>query len=206
MIVGVLLAAGRSTRFTSQKLMATLPDGKSLLEASAASLRESISHVVIVSRPNALNPIEIGFATAIAANLDCAHVVNMQAAEGMGTSIARGVRYWCEESEHHGNISGVVIALGDMPYIAPGTTARVRDEMALALSNARDDVIIVPTYRRERGHPVGFGAQHLPALMSLEGDQGARSVVNGAADRVIVLETDDSGVVRDIDTPADLPR
>ncbi|MEO8135570.1 MAG: NTP transferase domain-containing protein, partial [Betaproteobacteria bacterium] len=63
--------------------------------------------------------------------------------------------------------------------------------------------LVVPRYRGERGHPVGFARVHFPALSQLTGDAGARAVIAGAP-RVAWLDVDDPGVMRDIDTPADL--
>jgi len=49
---------------------------------------------------------------------------------------------------------------------------------------------------------VGFGAEHREALMSLDGDSGARSLLMSG--RGVRLDVDDAGVLRDVDTPGDL--
>ena len=55
-----------------------------------------------------------------------------------------------------------------------------------------------------RGHPVGFAAEHGPALQVLAGAEGAASIVRGA--QPLKLELDDEGIVTDIDTVDDLAR
>jgi molybdenum cofactor cytidylyltransferase len=60
----------------------------------------------------------------------------------------------------------------------------------------------VPFYQGQRGHPVGFGAEHGEALRGLDGDTGARALL--AANRVARLDLDDPGILRDVDTPDDL--
>jgi molybdenum cofactor cytidylyltransferase len=49
---------------------------------------------------------------------------------------------------------------------------------------------------------VAFGTKHLPQLLTLDGDQGARSLLT--VHPITLIEVNDAGVLRDIDTPADL--
>jgi molybdenum cofactor cytidylyltransferase len=62
--------------------------------------------------------------------------------------------------------------------------------------------IVAPFYDGQRGHPVGFGAVHRDALLCLDGDSGARSLLG--SERVTRLDVDDAGILRDIDTADDL--
>ena len=62
-----------------------------------------------------------------------------------------------------------------------------------------------PRYRGRAGHPVGFGADYGGELMQLRGDVGAQSVINAHSQALIFVETEDAGVVVDIDQPQDLP-
>jgi molybdenum cofactor cytidylyltransferase len=111
---------------------------------------------------------------------------------GMGDSIAAAVRATKDAS-------GWLVLPGDLPLIRPGTLQAVADALA------RHDVV-VPHYRGQRGHPVGFGATCEAALRALAGPQGAQSVVRAqaAGGAVHDLEIDDDGIVVDIDTLADL--
>lgn len=52
-----------------------------------------------------------------------------------------------------------------------------------------------------QGHPVVFGRTFWPELMRLTGDEGARSVLRSHRDCCVLLEVDDAGVLRDVDTP-----
>jgi len=54
------------------------------------------------------------------------------------------------------------------------------------------------------GHPIGFGADFFAGLTALDGDEGARRLIDPA--KLIRIETDDAGILRDVDTPADLAR
>jgi molybdenum cofactor cytidylyltransferase len=49
---------------------------------------------------------------------------------------------------------------------------------------------------------VAFSRRHLPQLLALHGDEGARSIVKQHA--VVEVPVHDPGIFRDIDSPADL--
>ncbi|HEV2040071.1 MAG TPA: nucleotidyltransferase family protein, partial [Casimicrobiaceae bacterium] len=57
-----------------------------------------------------------------------------------------------------------------------------------------------------RGHPVGFSRRYYGELAALSGDEGAKAIVRAHERELQLIETDDAGVSRDIDTPADLAR
>ena len=88
------------------------------------------------------------------------------------------------------------VALGDMPWVQPATV------QALATAVEQGAHIAAPVHGGRRGNPVAFSSVHLPLLLALDGDQGARAIVNSHPVREVAV--DDSGVVRDIDMPADL--
>jgi molybdenum cofactor cytidylyltransferase len=190
MLSGILLAAGRGQRFGAQKLLARLPDGRYVVEASANKLLAAVGRVIAVTgRDERL--------MRVLDDCGCQVVVNERAADGMGSSIATGIQASLVDDP-----DGWIVALGDMPYLQVATIAAVRDRLQL------DGGIVVPVYQRQRGHPAGFGREYAAALQSLEGDIGARALITGAASEpsaaLHLLESKDPGVVADIDTPADL--
>jgi len=185
----LLLAAGRGTRFDpsglQNKLLAPLPDGTPVACAAARALLAILPHVTAVVRPGAE-------ALAHALNdAGCDVVFATGAERGMGASLAAGVRATAEAE-------GWIVALADMPWIASETIEAIARRIDAGAS------IVAPTYRGRRGHPVGFGAMHCDALSSLDGDVGARSILEGA--ELAMIEVDDAGVLADIDTYDDLHR
>ena len=64
--------------------------------------------------------------------------------------------------------------------------------------------IAAPSYHGARGHPVGLSSQFRGQLEALRGDEGARAILRLNPDLVTLIDVDDPGVCRDIDTPADL--
>jgi len=114
--------------------------------------------------------------------------------DGMGESIALGVRAAAEAP-------GWLILPGDLPLVQPDSLRRV----AQALTESS---VVVPVYRQQAGHPVGFGRDYLSQLLALRGDTGARTIVQGARaeGRVTTLPLEDMGIVQDIDRLADLSK
>jgi molybdenum cofactor cytidylyltransferase len=187
---GILLAAGYSKRFGSNKLLHPLPAGSPdagtpIALAAARHFVEALPQSVAVIRPRAQR---VG---KMLREAGCNTVVCKNAAEGMGVSLAEGVR---ASADAH----GWVVALADMPYIKP-ETARI---IARALSEGA--AIAAPSYRGERGHPVGFARRFLDDLTGLRGDAGARDILRAHPDWITLYEVDDPGVLRDIDEPSDL--
>lgn len=189
-IVGVLLAAGRGSRFdasgATSKLLQPLPEGphrgRPVAQAAALNLRDSVDRILAVVRPGDDRLADV------LAEAGCDLVVNAQADVGMGSSIARGV-------QASAGAAGWLIALADMPAIAPASIARV----AAALRAGAPAV--VPVVHGQRGHPVGFSAALAVPLMALREDQGARGVLRAASP--LLLDLDDAGCLLDLDTPAD---
>ena len=182
---GILLAAGASRRFGGDKLLAPLPDGTPLGAASCRSLRLALPDVIAVVRPH-----DDVLAASLAAQ--GARVVRCERAdEGMGASLACGVAA-------SAGAAGWIVALADMPWIAPSTLRAVADAIAAGASLA------APEHRGERGHPVGFAASHRDALLALAGDEGARAILSRAGASLVRIDVDDAGVLRDVDAPGDL--
>jgi len=191
-IRGILLAAGSSKRFGSNKLLQALPAGTPhagvpIALAAARNFIEALPESIAVLRPRAQ---KLG---QMLRDAGCNTVVCKNAAEGMGTSLAAGVRAAAEAD-------GWVVALADMPFLRP-ETIRV---IAKAISDGA--AIAAPAYRGERGHPVGFARRFFEELSALHGDSGARALLDRHPDWVTVHEVEDPGVLRDIDKPSDLPR
>ena len=54
------------------------------------------------------------------------------------------------------------------------------------------------------GDPVGFGAAFYQALAALTGDEGAKTIIAAHRDRMIRIDVEDPGILRDIDKREDL--
>ncbi|MDB5878754.1 MAG: molybdopterin-guanine dinucleotide biosynthesis protein MobA [Variovorax sp.] len=129
---------------------------------------------------------------------------------------ASGLPWHMEVAGHPGmgdSISAAVTATPDahgwliLPADLPLTTAATLQRVAAALAEAGGEwKAVQPACRGIRGHPVGFAASSGGALKALGGEKGAGAILKTlrAEGAVCELETDDIGVITDIDTLADL--
>ena len=189
-MIGILLAAGFSRRFgASNKLLQVLPDGGLIALVAAKSLIEAIPLSIAVVRPEnkALADLlqDAGLKVFFCAEQDTE----------MADSLSAAIKFSASFSE---SSDGVIIALADMPYISSQTISAVASKLIEGAS------IVIPTYQGKRGHPVGFSAKFRGELESLNGDEGARAILKRYPEEIFFLECDDSGILIDIDTPADL--
>jgi molybdenum cofactor cytidylyltransferase len=195
-IVGILLAAGRGTRFDASgqtsKLLALAPAGLQagapLALAAARQLRAALPEVIAVVRPPD-TPVQQELHRLLR-DAGCRLAINARADEGMGGSIATGVRASTDAA-------GWLVALADMPAVAASTIGAVRDALVSGAPSA------APMHQGRRGHPVGFSARLRPQLLALQCDEGARSVLAAHPPRQIAV--DDPGCLLDLDTTADFP-
>jgi molybdenum cofactor cytidylyltransferase len=107
---------------------------------------------------------------------------------GMGDTIAAAV-------QKTSRANGWLILPADLPLIQSSSLQAV----ATALLWQQ---VVVPVYRGQRGHPVGFSTGCRHALLDLRGDCGAARVVQSHA--ALTLPLDDIGCVTDVDTVDDL--
>lgn len=186
-MIGILLAAGRGTRFDPEgvhnKLMQPLADGMSIAGHAAQNLLAVLPSVIAVVRPGQ---------DALAAQLEslgCRVSICINAGQGMAASLVHGLSLAPDAK-------GWLIALGDMPYIKPHTIA------SLSRAIEQGAGIAVPTCHGRRGNPVAFSGTYRAELMRLSGDEGARRLLRSYP--VTEVATSDEGILRDIDTPGDL--
>lgn len=178
----IVLAAGAGTRFGSDKRLAQL-NGVILLEHTLGNIAPAFHKRILVLRPG-------DDALGIRHAADWQIVLAADASKGMGHSLAAAMALT-------GDWEGAVVALADMPFVRTTTYEAVR----VRLTN---DNLVVPYYHDRRGNPVGIGKRYFPELERLQGDQGARQLLQQHAAAVVRVDVEDAGVLRDVDTPAAL--
>lgn len=185
----LLLAAGASRRFGSDKRRHLLADGTPLLQASLACYTAVFPSIVVVLRPD-----DDGLAAESAGRGGVSVVRCPQAHLGMGHSLACGARAAPPGWDY------LFVALADMAWVREDTLVRLNAALAGRVLRDRD-AIVQPAYRGTPGHPVGFGAAWVARLTTLEGDVGARPLLTSAGARVERIGVDDPGVLEDLDRP-----
>jgi molybdenum cofactor cytidylyltransferase len=124
-------------------------------------------------------------------------LVNPDYAEGQLSSLIVALR--ALESET--NVDAILLHLVDHPFLNSELVDRMIDRFYESKK-----LIVVPTYKGRRGHPVIFSRRLFRELLSAPLDQGAKSVVRAHPAETLEIETDDEGITFDIDTPEDYRR
>lgn len=183
MIGGLILAAGKGSRFGRRKQLAHL-HGRPLLEHAVRAMTASpVGRVVVVLGSGA---------DEVIAQVDlhgAEPVVCERWEEGQSASLAFGLG---ELSE----CDAIVVTLGDLPNLSTNAIRRV--------IAARSDGVeaVRATYAGEPGHPVLLERELFERLRDVSGDHGARNLLLSVSQREVPC--DDLGGGEDIDTPAQL--
>jgi len=94
--------------------------------------------------------------------------------------------------------AGWIVVLGDMPWVQPATVAALREALEQGAH------IVVPRYQGSRGNPVGFSRRYWNELMALQGDEGARSLLQRHVLNITWVDVEDKGILQDVDLLADV--
>jgi molybdenum cofactor cytidylyltransferase len=175
-IAGILLAAGRSTRFGSNDKLAALLGGRPILDRAAEAMRAVQLQGRFVVRAGPTGGLGGFDRVSIPPNAP----MSRSLAEGVGAARRAGA-------------DAVLVALGDMPFVTEAHLARL-------IANAEGRSALLASYGEgRRSPPALFGADWFDELEGTTGDAGARALIARAE-----LVEAPPGTLRDIDTVADL--
>jgi molybdenum cofactor cytidylyltransferase len=185
-VPAIILAAGRSTRMGGpNKLLAEL-GGKPLVRIVTEQALASKAREVIVVTGHQGDQIEKALQ-----GLGVKFVRNPDFAEGLSSSVKTGIGAVSADAD------GAVICLGDMPLIS----ADLIDRLIEAFAPDRGNLITVPVSAGRRGNPVLWSRRFFSELMTLDGDIGARHLIEKHSEAVAEIPVEGHGAFLDIDTP-----
>ena len=178
----VVLAAGAGTRFGEPKAGALVRDGVRFIDA-----------VVETARLAGADPIVVVVPPGFTAPAGVRAVVNPDAAGEQIKSLRLGLGQLTNST-----VTGALVWPVDHPFV------RLESVLAVVDSAKRTAApIVIPVYDGKRGHPAWFVRDTWRELVTVA-EGGARTVVRAYGPRVMDVLVTDAGVVRNVDTRADL--
>ena len=187
MIVAVILSAGESSRMGRPKALLPI-DGVRFVEKIVSTLKSTdVGNIIVVLGHNAE---EIRRKIR---NLPVTILINHDYKQGQLSSLQVAIR---RLESSGGPVDGILVHLVDHPYIEAKLVNLMIDRFY-----ETKKLIVVPRFQDRRGHPVIFARALFSELLAAGTDQGAKPVVHAHRDDTLEIDTNDKGVLIDIDTP-----
>ena len=189
-IMGVILAAGNSTRMGKDNKLLKNIDGVPLIRNIALEITksdlDSCSIVLGYQSDKVADVIK---------DLNINLILNPLWKEGQASSLKAALNSLTS------SYSDLLIMLGDLPGIKSGHINRIIEEHLS--SENRSSKITIPSFKGVTGNPVIWGRSFFHDLSKLEGDVGGRVLFGQHPAAINLIEMDDPSVVTDTDTPED---
>lgn len=184
-MVGVVLGAGRSSRFGAPKQLLPFEDttllGQVVRNANASNLDQV---VVVLGRASEELRASVDFGRAVV-------VENTAYGTGCASSLLAGMDAAGESCE------ALILLLGDQPGVRPEFI-----NFALAEWGRERPWASVTSYREKLGHPFIFAREAFDDLRGLHGDKAVWKLIEAYPDRVLRVEIE-AALPPDVDTPED---
>ena len=181
----VILAAGSGSRFGGGKLMAAWRGGALIDGALDAAFAAPVAAVHVV----------VGADPAVAAHAAArgARIVEARDhASGLSASLKAGIAALPPDA------TGALVLLGDMPR----TPHAVLGPLVAAIEAGA--AAAVPVFEGRLGNPAALSAALFPKIAALQGDRGARVLLEGLGEALVLVPAPDAGVLFDVDRREDL--
>jgi molybdenum cofactor cytidylyltransferase len=183
----IILAAGNSSRFGSAKQLLQFNNKTLLQHAIDEAIDSGAEPIVIVTGAHA-NEVSKAIKNE---NVDI--VLNEEWEEGMASGIVAGLK---KAITLNNDIENAIIAVCDQPFISSALFQQL-----YKVQNESVKHIVASAYANTIGTPVLFTQKYFDALMSLQGDEGAKKILLANKDDVSTIDFPQGNI--DIDTQDD---
>jgi len=186
MISSILLAAGQSKRMSGENKLIKSVKGIPLIKCALNNILKSHVNEIIIVLGYQNETIE----KLINKTSRIKFVFNSNFESGMASSIKKGIKKLSKKTD------SFFISLGDMPSINYDTYNQL-------IKCNKNKKAIVPMFKGQQGNPVLFPKSFEEKLLSIQGDSGAKKILEINKKEVLYLEINDPGIIRDLDVPND---
>ena len=183
-IAGIILAAGASNRFGSDKLQQKLGDGSYLGVVSAKKLQPFVDELKIVVPRNNKKRQKIF--------CDFNNLIISKKLPQFSDSLKIGL-------SAVQNYDYCIIGLADMPFISTATY----ESLLSTLSLKRFD-LIAPSFDGQRGHPVAISSDVINHFLDSKEKVLIKDYFKKNEFKQFIFSTQDAGILHDVDYPEDL--
>ena len=185
--LAIVPAAGRSSRFGSQKLLAPIRNEPLLNWTLWSLLEANVRRIFVVTAANAdFSSVKLLHDPRVSV------IINPDPSRGMLSSIQTGLD----------STSGdpILVLPADMPFVRSSTVSEI------ARTCLERQSVVVPVHDGRRGHPVAMPGTLRRAILEAAPTSTLKDALGSALVDAEELTVDDDGVLRDVDLKADLDR
>lgn len=194
-IIGIYLAAGKSSRMGTNKLSLSLRETTVGSLGLQAALQSMLDHVIVVTKTG--DPFDwvdpVFFSSQMRkrwTGISCP-----QAAKGQAYSLRCGL----QEGKRM-KADGIMILLADQPFVP----TQMINDLIDCYETYKNISFVAANFRNILRPPVLFSPELFPSLMRLEGDEGARKLLRqGAVMKGMSIKYMDERAFYDVDTKED---
>ena len=188
----ILLAAGRSQRFGSDKLIHLITiEG----QTQALIIHTLQTWLTVFKQVSVVVHTENTPLSDVIRNSPFNSQINLIFVDGKNRSMSASLIAGISATD---TANAWLIGLADMPFVQSSVIQNSFD----ALTNGAE--ITLPVFEQQLGHPVGFKSIFRDRLIALSGDQGAKKIIQSSLQSVIYINSTDKGILIDVDTKEDL--
>jgi molybdenum cofactor cytidylyltransferase len=189
----VILAAGASTRFPGTKQLAKI-GGKALIERVLDAIPSALVSETVVVLGHEAEAVAEAVAEAMRGKKTVRVVVNEEYEGGMSTSIRAGISALAKGTD------GALLLLADQPFV---TRSLLRRMLRIFEAGGPRSEIVAAAHANIVTPPVVFSRRYFRELEGLEGDQGARAVIERHSGSVSLVRVRSTVALSDVDTRED---
>lgn len=188
----IILAAGKSTRFPGNKLLAKINNESMIEKVVKTSLNSKADKILIITGYEAEKILD---SIKNIKDPRIQVIYNPRYEEGQSSSVKTGVEYVI------GKADVIMILPADVPFITPEDIDRL-----IEVYEITNSTIIVASYRGRHGHPILFSSKLFNEIMTItEEGHGLKEIIKKHREEVVEVESSQYTII-DVDTREDLEK